>query len=151
MLCKDFLLKYIAKKTEVHHQTLTCVAWWAQANNVERLTLNASHLLVQPRLITDIQCIYALIASKRERTSTHTVYVATSPVRCWHIVMRLLIHVHGWFHARTEPWRYEDFPAQHRAERDVKFFWSRPLPNQSARRNGDCSPQRTRKYIKYFL
>ena len=42
--------------------------------------------------------------------------------RCWHIVMRLLIHVHGWFHARTEPWRYEDFPAQHRAERDVKFF-----------------------------
>ena len=38
--------------------------------------------------------------------------------------MRLLIHVHGRFHARTEPWRYEDFPAQHHAERDVKFFGS---------------------------
>ena len=50
--------------------------------NVERLTLNASYLLVQSRLITDIQRIYALLASKRERTSTHTVYVATSPVRC---------------------------------------------------------------------
>ena len=72
MLCKDFLLKYIVKKTEVHHQTF----------NVESLTLNASYLLVQPRLIADIQRIYALLASKRERTSTHTVYVATSPVRC---------------------------------------------------------------------
>ena len=36
--------------------------------------------------------------------------------------MRLAIHVPGRFHARTEPWRYEDFPAQHRPHRDVKFF-----------------------------
>ena len=36
--------------------------------------------------------------------------------------MRLAIHVHGWFHARTEPWRYEDFPAQHRAQSGVKVF-----------------------------
>ena len=85
-------------------------------------TLNASYLLVQPRLITDIQRIYTLLASKRERASTHTVYVLTSPVRCWHIVIRPFTRVHDWFHARTERWRYEDFPAQHRAKRDVKVF-----------------------------
>ena len=43
--------------------------------------------------------------------------------------MRLLIHVHGRFHARTEPWRYEDFPAQHRAERSVKVFYREQTPS----------------------
>ena len=43
--------------------------------------------------------------------------------------MHLFVHVHGRFHARTEPWRYEDFPAQHRAERDVKVFYREQTPS----------------------
>ena len=66
--------------------------------------------------------------------------------------MRLPIYVHGRFHARTEPWRYEDSPAQHRAERDVKVFVEYvPLPSQSARRTEKFSPPEAQKHIQCFF
>ena len=55
--------------------------------------------------------------------------------------MRLTIHVPDKFHARTEPWRYEDFPAPNRAERDVKVFWE-----YGPRKGTESWPQMTQKF-----
>ena len=55
--------------------------------------------------------------------------------------MRLRAHVHGRFHARTEPWRYEDFPAQHRAERDVKVFIEYRVQRTEYRERTESRPQ----------
>ena len=73
-------------------------------------------------LFIDIQCIYALLASKRERTTPPAVYDATSPVRCWHIVSTYSLHSLGIIISTTEHRRHNEFPPSNRHTEDVKFF-----------------------------
>ena len=62
--------------------------------------------------------------------------------RCWHIVMRLAIHVPGRFHARTEPWRYEDFPRPAACREGCKGFLEYgPTPSLPVREGEQTPPQ----------
>ena len=73
-------------------------------------------------LFTDIQCIYALLASKRERTNTSAV---TLPHRPWDadiLSCAYSLHSLGIIILTTEHRRHNEFPPYNRHTEDVKFF-----------------------------
>ena len=79
--------------------------------------------LTRPLCFIHWYSVHLCAPCKQTRTHEHLCrYVATSPVRCWHIVSTYSLHSLGIIISTTEHRRHNEFPPSNRHTEDVKFF-----------------------------